>query len=101
MTVPSSSSPDVFRGSPSSLAFRFPNPILRSRLSLRLEGGSSTLWILLRDGLLAQSSSDEAGEGLEGCKDVEGRDEPGHDAVRVSTRSHFVLDSSLKLGYIV
>ena len=31
--------------------------ILRSRRSLRLEGGSSALWKLLRDGLLAQSSS--------------------------------------------
>ncbi len=39
--------------------------------------------------------------GLERVQDVDGRDEPGHDAVRVSTRSHFVLDSRCKLGYIV
>ena len=35
--------------------------ILRSRRSLRLEGGSSALWKLLRDGLLARPPQDEGG----------------------------------------
>ena len=59
--------------------------ILRSRRSLRLEGGSRALWILLRDGLLARPPQDEGWSGQE-TKRARRSADPGSGTPALSSR---------------